>query len=136
MLIQRYKKLLAPRPLPIPTRCSGFCQESALRYVGFFRRLLGQSAHVHSFAAVLLAAIGVVFCNRHVFLFAIIPAVAFLEGNKQDCWFQQDGVTFHTAKTTTASVFAVSDVTFWSQRSSDFRSLFSVGISYRKVLQH
>jgi hypothetical protein len=53
--------------------------------------LLGQSAHVHSFAAVLLAAIGVVFCNIHIFLFAIIPAVAFLEGNKQDCWFQQDG---------------------------------------------
>jgi hypothetical protein len=39
----------------------------------------------------LLAAIGVVFCNGHIFLFAIVTAVALLEGNKQDCWLQQDG---------------------------------------------
>jgi hypothetical protein len=28
--------------------------------------------------------------------------IALLEENEQDCWYQQDGVTFHTAKTTTA----------------------------------
>ena len=122
-----------PPPLVI-TRCIGFCQESGLCYIGLFRRLLGHSAHVRCFAAVLLAAIGVVFCNGHIFLFAIVTAVALMEGNKQDCWLQQDGVTFHTAKTT-ASVLAVSGVAFWPPRSSDFRPRLSVGISCRKGLQ-
>jgi len=66
-------------------------------------------------ATVLLAAIDVVFCNRHIFFFAIITAVALLEGNKQDCWFQQGVVIFlavKTTTTTTTSVFAVSGVAF------------------------
>lgn len=58
-----------PLPLPVITRCSGFCQESALPYIGLFRRLLGHSVHVRCFAAVLLAAIGVVISNECIFLF-------------------------------------------------------------------
>jgi hypothetical protein len=61
--------------------------------------------------------------------------VAVLEGNKQDCWFQQDGASFRIAKTTAASVFAVSGVAFWPPRSPYFPSLNSVGISYRESLQ-